>query len=856
MVLSALTEWILHRPKWLQEATKRLLERGTITDDDISELAELCKREAEGDVPDIDCSIPKHTLIQEDQSSIRLRSISDIEGINRLAPRKPLDFGSSDMAIVYGSNGSGKSGYVRLLKQVCGSPISEPILNDVFSPEKTTQKAKLVFQRNDDLVTYEWTGTGVCEELSGICIFDTSYGRIFLDDENEVSYEPPVLSFFSLLIEVCEKVSEKLDAELERYSSKKLTIPRDLIGTPEMIWFSKISAKTSLEEIKAKCSFTDEDEEELLSLTRRLTEPSPADKAQELQKKKAHIDSMIKDIEKHLDQLSDDSCKSILLAKETLKQKKSAAEVAATNMFDTVQLEGIGSEVWMELWRAAEKYSNEIAYKGQRFPVVEGDSLCVLCQQPLSEEAQERFLSFEVYIKSETQRVVNEAEERLKSILDSIEEVPSREVFRTRLDAAGLENDELNLALLDTIDILRMRREQLLVSDCMEELPIVSVKPSCIEELREIAKEHHDLFVQYSEDAQADNCDEQRKAKMSLEARKWLAMHKEVILEEIDRLQKLDILEKAKRTTNSTAISRKKGELAESLITEAFVERFNDELKALGASRIRVKLVKAKVTKGRVLHKLELDGSDHPSIIDVLSEGERRIVSIAAFLADLTGRNAPIPCVFDDPISSLDHIYEEAVVKRLCALSRERQIIVFTHRLSLSSLLQSHSKEQGLNAEFVVISHESWGAGDPVSTSPFLGKPDRVLKNLINEDLARARKALAEQGTDVYRPLARYLCASFRNLLERVIEAELLSGVVLRYRRGIQTKHIVELSAIELGDCMYLDSLMGEYSKYAHSQPLEMHIAMPEPDKLERDFKDLLAWIDGFKSRKNQARRS
>lgn len=50
-------------------------------------------------------------------------------------------------------------------------------------------------------------------------------------------------------------------------------------------------------------------------------------------------------------------------------------------------------------------------------------------------------------------------------------------------------------------------------------------------------------------------------------------------------------------------------------------------------------------------------------VAEVLSEGERRIVALAAFIADVTGRDTKAPFVFDDPISSLDQIFEEKVIR-------------------------------------------------------------------------------------------------------------------------------------------------------------------------------------------------
>lgn len=77
----------------------------------------------------------------------------------------------------------------------------------------------------------------------------------------------------------------------------------------------------------------------------------------------------------------------------------------------------------------------------------------------------------------------------------------------------------------------------------------------------------------------------------------------------------------------------------------------------------------------------------------ILSEGETRIVALAAFLADITGSNQVAPFIFDDPISSLDQDFEERVVARLVELAQTRQVIIFTHRLSLVALLDAAIKK-------------------------------------------------------------------------------------------------------------------------------------------------------------------
>ena len=111
-VSASLTKWISERPQWLQIAATRLLQESELTDKDVSELAILCQQEADGKLPNTTCSFPATAFSQGASGTLRLCSISDVEGVNALAPKKPLEFGKGNITIVYGNNGSGKSGYV------------------------------------------------------------------------------------------------------------------------------------------------------------------------------------------------------------------------------------------------------------------------------------------------------------------------------------------------------------------------------------------------------------------------------------------------------------------------------------------------------------------------------------------------------------------------------------------------------------------------------------------------------------------------------------------------------------------------------------------------------------------------
>ncbi len=113
----------------------------------------------------------------------------------------------------------------------------------------------------------------------------------------------------------------------------------------------------------------------------------------------------------------------------------------------------------------------------------------------------------------------------------------------------------------------------------------------------------------------------------------------------------------------------------EKAVTARLMKTLNKEIDFFGLQCVHS--VSKKGAKGKTSHQLKLGGNAVPS--NVLSEGEQRVVSISAFLAELTTAGRNIPIIFDDPVSSLDHNFRERVAKRLVQEAKIRQVVVFTH---------------------------------------------------------------------------------------------------------------------------------------------------------------------------------
>jgi len=854
--VTELSAWFKDRPLWVQDAARRLIQQGDITPDDLNELVELCKHEAAGNLGLSDGTSPEP--IPDDafnsvqgQGLLRLKAIKDVVGINALAPRKPLEFGPQSLAIIYGVNGSGKSGYMRLLKHVCGARAPGMLLGNVFAVPSQDQECKIDYTCDGQDHELEWVSVnGIIDDLEDVAIYDTDCAHVYVDKEHEVSYEPPLLGLFRQLVDACGIVDKVLRKEIESNVSALPKLPNDYIGTDAASWFGKIDNNTSAEDVASHCTWTDNDTEALNTLNQRLLEVDPQSKAENLRKAKEHLARLIKRLTETKTQLSDEAFEEFLEAKEEAAAKRRAATDDADRIFATAPLDGVASESWRLLWEQARRFSEELAYTGNPFPNTDAEARCVLCQQPLADDTKERLQSFESFVKGSLEREASEAEQKVIKILEKQTDLPDVEQLDSMLDLASVTEEALRKDVSTHFLMLGARREQFGTEDDLAKLSAMP-NDEALDGLVSLEINLEEQASAYERDAQTNDRTAPLKQRHELEARKWLSEQRASIKNEIERQKSIALLEITRRLTHTKALTDKASSLSEELVTEAFKNRFEDELSLLGATRLRVGIEKVKAAKGQVLHKLMLsDVKMEAHTGDILSEGEFRIVSIAAFLADVATEDYDVPFIFDDPISSLDQDYEGRVAERLVKLAQSRQVIVFTHRLSLLSALENASKIRGVDNKVISLKRQSWGIGEPGDPPLPAQKPQKALNTLLNERLEKARKVYKETGGSDYMILAKALCSDIRITIERLIENDLLADVVQRFRRPINTVgKLHKVAKITSKDCKYIDAMMTKYSLYEHAQPKEAPIEPPEPDELEEDLKGLKAWLDEFTGR-------
>ena len=832
-IQSDFSTWLLSLKGWQTELAYRILSKQNLGETDYSDIIQMLKENQSYNNKDF----PNISSIIEGEN-ITLLSIGEIQNIELLSPKNILTFAEQGITVIYGSNGSGKSGYTRILKSVCGKPKGRDLIGNIYNSSGESSKCKLTFKVNGEVQECIWEiNSNAIPQLKVVDIFDTDKGLSYLNEANTTSYVPSIVGFFSHLSEAFDRLKSILTAEKQILQSILPVPPKELSNSNfiQNIYFSDAIDDN-------KFGWTKEDENSLRLLENRLRVTDSLKISQRIREQKEKLDRLINEFRGDSLKVTKQRQDEIIQLTKEVAEKNQAVIDAGKVLGEISQLDGIGSESWKALWQSARQFAMQEAHKGAQD--LSKNERCVLCHQILDIEAKKRLEAFETFVSDSLSKDAEVITDLYKSQITKLPAIVEQEVVDNKCIAAGLD-EHWSKQIFCVWNTLYQNgvaiREGRHIVDIAAEIQIA------ISALEEKSRRYEKDAIKYEEDARQFDRKKAQDSLLELKSRKWCSEQIESIKSEKVRQNQLIQYDKWIRQTNTKGITTKANEIGEIIITQEYVNRFNEELKKLGAINICVEIVK-QTYKGTTRHALRIANAKHNNPIDILSEGEARIIALASFIADVTGGNTNNPFIFDDPISSLDQIYEEKTVKRLVELSLTRQVIVFTHRLSLLGQLCEACEKERFKA--VGIRKEHWGAGEIGDTPFFAKKPDNALKNIKQEKLNIAKRIYEQDGYEAFYPYGKMLCSDIRILIERIVELYFLADVVQRYRQAINTKGKVEkLAKITSKDCQLVDKFMTKYSCFEHSQPQESPIEIPAPEEITNDVNELLAWIEEFNKR-------
>lgn len=308
-----------------------------------------------------------------------------------------------------------------------------------------------------------------------------------------------------------------------------------------------------------------------------------------------------------------------------------------------------------------------------------------------------------------------------------------------------------------------------------------------------------------------------------------------------DRITYRAKLEACRVDLNPRALSAKSKDIAGKIITESLRKALDEEFAKLGIGHIKTKL-KERVDRGTVKFTLLLDLPATRKIEHVLSEGEQRAVSLGAFLAELKLSEHRGGIIFDDPVSSLDHVRRRLVAKRLVEEASARQVIVLTHDISfLSELVDSIAEEKHIPH---IVHHLEW-VGDAAGVIK-QGLPwDKTgYKERVNQLLGRVKKMEPwplYPGEELTRDV-RLMYSDIRATVERVVEDVVLNGIVTRFSDMVGVGNLHKVTGLRKQDADDIVALWkkGHRITEAHFQAINKEMPVANLEEIRSDVESIL----------------
>jgi hypothetical protein len=857
-VSADILEWSQDRPAWQRDALRRIFTHTQLSAEDFKQLAELCKSQhGLVEARPMEPLGASHISISGGLgSAVSLVSITHHHGVNALAAEQSVSFGPR-LVVVYGPNAAGKSGYTRILKRACRSRGIEQILGNVLSGDAPLRpQATIRYMEGDGEFSFAWgSDAQPPPALARVSVFDAHCAPVYLRDKTDVAFRPFGLDVFDRLSAACAQVRSILEIE---EASLKVALPMLPImptGTRARTLIDNLTALTKEEAAKDLAELSPEEQKRLkeLQIKRQDFQTSnPKQKSRELTLKSQRFEQ----IKRHLDAVSRALAGNHLLAlrdaAQAVRSSTEALILVKNAALTTDLIPRTGEKAWKDMWDAAVVFA-ESAVPGTSFPSVWSDSRCPLCQQDIGLDAAERLKHFAEYVTSEAQAAVQAAEVTYRELSSSVQTIVLNPA-EIDLLIKELAGDDPSLAgLIDAYlgDAATVHNSVQTAIAGSHPFPNRGIGFGPVDDLtKSISNLKARALELLGEQLGLDPVITSELE--DLESRSLLKDSLQVILKEIERKRRLAAYAQSLDDTATQAITRKSTELTKELITESLRDTFKDELVLIEFNHLAVEIQVAGGTRGSLFHKLVFTNAPNASVPEVLSEGESRTLSLAAFLAELSTANAPSAIIFDDPVSSLDHLWRERIARRLTGEAKQRQVIVFTHDLLFLRNLMDEAQSQDVDCHHQYVRREgNAGVCSPDLPWIAMGLKDRIGK--LRSRWQGAEKLFRTAGSDVYEKEARDIYGLLREAWERGVTEILLNDVVERYRPSIQTQKVRHLHDITEIDCSGVEDGMTQCSRWirGHDQAAADGTPFPNPAELNKRIDELELWAKAINQRRS-----
>jgi hypothetical protein len=783
-----------------------------------------------------------------------LAAIDNVSGVNALMPGEELTFGPG-LNVVYGPNGSGKSGYSRLLKAACYTRSHETkILGDVRIAESKQPTPSARFSLADGAIE-NFVYKQPCPRLrDNFAVFDSSCVRVHLDERNAIQVMPYLFDVFPRMIAAFGQLQTKLREAIATKSpaADKFAIPNSNSSVARAL--AAISAQTDKVGLSTLAIFGEAESAQLESVVKQIAELRSTDPKQLIKQNQQRIgdlESLVSALTASVNGVDSGVIASVgdeVGNRVNLREKAAAISAA---QFGAEPLQPIGTAAWRELLAAAIAYHQE-AYPGNEFPAARSEATrCVLCQQALDLESRDRLERFYKVATSDVEMQAKKSQSALDQWSKSLAELnvgffSTESAARRTLKELAPELESNTVLLVAKIDATRAKLLQTIVN--LVAPACESPKDQVSTDIRVLAKrletENEDLKTKDPAELLKPLLAEQQ----LLEDRETLVGKYHAVLTAVGDLAWSEKAAAVMRKFPGIQreVTTKQKELATSLVAQGFIKRFKDNCSALKLKMpIRLRFAGDSGTTDRQIEIANADAkTDNFEPSDVLSEGEQTATALADFLTEVELSGSCAGVIFDDPVTSMDHMRKESIAQRLVLEAKTRQVIIFTHDILFTNNLALAAKAKVVDFK----AHTVWRSDqDEPGKIDMLAFPHEHYEGAaFNRAVEHFDDAKLSSG-EPQRHALEHSCASLRTAYEDFIQSKLFGDVVGRWRENIKytLDQVYYDESIAARVQERLETLSRYIEGHSHSQEYQqvpittdiMRDEITEFEKLKADYK-------------------
>lgn len=857
--IESIVSWAESQPEWVSDALRRHASSPQ------HQLGEADKLAVEHSVRHAaDFSIVPEPILEpishghlgakaNDSRRALLASLGPVTNLARLLPDQQLSFALDGITLIYGDNGSGKSGYCRITKKLGRSLSVDDLLGNIFEPGAKPPAQVLVrymYEGDEKATEVTWSdGEQPPEALRGMSVFDSRNARLYVDKENRIGFLP---SEFSLLErhgahrrEMDAKFTQERNA-LDRRIAVPLPSGFTRGGSAELL-VARLRRNyddlPSVEELESASIWTVEMAVELGRLQASLTE-DPAILEARLVRMVSTLTRLLSDVRSLETTLSNDVLDQLRARLDALAAAGEAVLLAAHEAFGDDPLPGAGNEPWRLLYDSAREFVASIGL-GAELPSDPGDP-CALCQQPLSNDASARFHRFQHFVADRASEVQGQRQHELRALRSNIADayVPDRastELALAEFRASAPSREAIADQVVGFIESASSRKRALLnLADGQDGIEVPPLALSPVTKLEKEAASLENDLVDLRAAIAADVVRPKLVARINeLTDAQLLSNSKATILARLADLETYAKLGQCSTLVGTMPLSTFMTSLRREAVTKDLAERIRGEIEGLELAHIPFE-VSDRSRDGQSYFAVGLEAPIAAPNDKILSEGEQRALALACFLAEVDGDQSKNALVIDDPVSSLDHIRIRRVAERLVRVASEgKQVVVFTHNLLFYNEVLTAAGAASIPVARRVISKSQGGFGivstdaEPWST--------RKVTTRIGDMRARLTQLSKQPPVDQeqYRRLVKDFYTDLRETWERLVEELLLGKVVERYSPDVRTQSLKGV-VVEDKDYKTVYFAMARASERSgHDQPAGKQIGVPTVDDMKADLKAL-----------------